>query len=90
MSSNEGYEAIKLLAQAKYEHGKGRSTRALKLLGEIVSLAERSEALTREHVYLLAHIELHRIHLELGNSREAAEYYKKARKLGATSEQLRE
>ena len=90
MSSSAGYEAVKLLAKAQFEHGKGRLERALKLLNEVISLGEADERLKGEHAYLLAHIELHKIHQELGHEREATQYYKKAKKLGATDAELRD
>ena len=82
------YEAVKLLARATFERDKGNLQRALELLDEVIALGDQDESFKREHLYVIAHIYLYKVHRALGHREEALDYYLRAIALGATVEQL--
>ena len=88
MGNCSGYDAVKLLARAKFERDSGRPERAVELLTELLILAESDRSLRHQYPYFAAHIELHKAHCALGHEKEAQEYRAKALKLGASPEQL--
>ncbi len=77
------YVAVILLARAKVERDKGNLERAVDLLESVIALGEYNEVFRRRYPYLVAHINLYRIHHAWGRGEEALHYYAKAIVLGA-------
>jgi tetratricopeptide (TPR) repeat protein len=88
MSYNLTYEAIKLLARARYELSAGNSDYAVELLNQILILGEAHPGLKHEYPYRYAHAELFRIYESLGQDQAAFKHYKKAVQLGLRPDEI--
>jgi tetratricopeptide (TPR) repeat protein len=88
MPDASAYDALILIARAKVECAQGRHERAVELLGEALGICEHRPELKREPPYLLAHVELYKIHRAAEHEREAFDHFREAVRLGATDAQL--
>ena len=90
MDNNITFVAVSLLAQAKVEREKGSLAAAIELLNRVIALGEKDEDFRSHYPYLVAHINLYRIHHASGHAEGARHYYAKALVLGATPREIRE